>query len=398
MIKIKEKWNRLSNNTKWLLITEPGWSLPMPWVFYYQPLYMKVLGVSEIGLGLLTSFGMGMSIILPFVGDYFGEKIGKKWAFIILDLICNIGYLLSLFFARDIIAFLLTYLFSALYSAIGPLWETLLVEEIDDESRTITYSTISLINLFGSLSTPIAGIIIQFYGILKGFRYVILIALILFIIKTLVLVFKIKERPVHQYKKDIFRRRLSDVTKIIVSNYSVLLLFTITIVMNITMYSIPTYLALYLKDDKGAGLSVEEISLVPMFSSITSILVLSLIIFCTSTRYRRYLLISFLLSVIAYTLYYFSFMYSMFAYFASIISGIKTIEFIVSRAMLNNYIDRINPEYRSKILSVLYSIVQIVTIPAPTLLGLAYTYDPKNIWVVGIILSIIELFALIKIE
>ena len=187
-------------------------------------------------------------------------------------------------------------------------------------------------------------------------------------------------------------------TKIIVSNYSVLLLFTITIVMNITMYSIPTYLALYLKDDKGAGLSVEEISLVPMFSSITSILVLSLIIFRTFTRYRRYLLISFLLSVIAYTLYYFSFMYSMFAYFASIISGIKTIEFIVSRTMLNNYIDRINPEYRSKILSVLYSIVQIVTIPAPTLLGLAYTYDPKNIWVVGIILSIIELFALIKIE
>jgi hypothetical protein len=47
------RWRRkLGKNAKWLLVTEPGWSVPMPWVFYYQPLYMVALGVGEIELGL----------------------------------------------------------------------------------------------------------------------------------------------------------------------------------------------------------------------------------------------------------------------------------------------------------------------------------------------------------
>ncbi len=78
MLSLRKKRTRLGNNARWLLLTEPGWSIPMPWVFYYQPIYMKKLGVNEIELGMLTSLGIGLLIILPFWGSFLGNRIRKE--------------------------------------------------------------------------------------------------------------------------------------------------------------------------------------------------------------------------------------------------------------------------------------------------------------------------------
>ncbi len=178
-------------------------------------------------------------------------------------MVCNVGCLLSLFFAINIFFFLLTYIFSALYAAVRPLWETLLVEEIDDEGRAITYSTISIINFLGNISTPIAGLLLKIFGIIRGFRIVVIIALFSFIAKTLVLMFKLIEYPTLLNEFSPFIIRLKDMVKVIFSNVDMLMIFIITIIMNVTLYSLPTYLPLYLKSSKGTYLSIDEISLIP---------------------------------------------------------------------------------------------------------------------------------------
>ena len=398
MQRLSELIRKMGNNAKWLTITEPGWSIPMPWVFYYQPIYMKAFGVTGFELGLLLTFSQALSIFSPLLGELFIARLGMKWTFLLIDTLTNAGYLLPLILAKSQADFVAVYVFSALFAAVGPVWETLLAEGTAPEARAIGYSIASMLQLVSGLMTPLAGLLLTQCGIIEGYRMLATIALVAFLAKTAVLVFKLEE-PKNRKKSEKDSVTITFAFKAMMRSRNLLLLSAFNVISSITVFTVPTYLPLYLEDSKGLALNPEEMGVIQAVSSAVSLVALFHILTrpYTPASYRQLLTVSVTAGIAGYITYLIATpQVKAIAFVAAAFLGIKYIEFTVARTFLVNAIDEVDPAMKSKVFSILYTANQAITIPAPALLGLAYTYNPRNLWILAAALSAVELAIALK--
>jgi MFS family permease len=370
------RWRRkLARNAKWLLATEPGWSVPMPWVFYYQPLYMVALGASEVELGAYMSVSRAVSVAAPFLAVHLAARLGFKKAFLVLDTAANVGYLLLLLTGRREL-FGLALALSALYAASGPLWEVLLVEGSDPEAFVALYSIPSVIYTVGSSATPLAGLLLERFGVVEGFRVVAAIALASFAAKTAVLAATLVEP---RSSPADGRRGLKPALRLAASDRRLLAFLVYSVIASV-LFTVPSYLSLYLCDARGARLSVEAAGLVPTVSSAVSLAVLALVTLKPPVNRTPYLALSAALGVASSLLYALSPAEPRLAFLAAALSGLRGAEFSVSRAFFMDMLEGFDAAARSQALSLLYTASSVFTIPAPTAVGYLYSVHPTLIW------------------
>lgn len=65
-------------NVKVLVATEILWGIPMSWLFFYQVIFMRSLGLSEIFIGLIISLPLMFQMFMPMLGWYLADKFGRK--------------------------------------------------------------------------------------------------------------------------------------------------------------------------------------------------------------------------------------------------------------------------------------------------------------------------------
>jgi len=402
MRNIVNRFKRLGHNTRWLIITEPGWSIPMPWIFYYLPVYMKEFNISEAQIGLIYSASLLLQIFLPILGGYATDKWGRKNSFILFDLICNLGLLGTLIIAQNIYHFIIALLFSSFYSAVSPAWECLLAEGTEPEDRILGYTITGMIYLTGSIMTPIAGYVLTIMGIKRGFAFLSAIAFVTITIKTLILWIKLKE-PAITEKLDKGTVELGGFIKAmkeIIGYKPLAILFMYHIISSIIFASLPNFLSLYLKDSRGLELNIEETSLVPSLSSIVTLIIFFLISFkLEKVPYNNLLLSSAGAEVFSGLLFLASPKRCVeIIAVASLIRGIRGIDFSIVKTYITNLIDKVNPKSRAKIISLTYSLPQILSLPAPALMGLIYTLNPRYIWIASITMATIQIITIIKLK
>ena len=400
MKRLSKLVKKMGNNAKWLTLTEPGWCIPMPWVFYYQPIYMKAFGVTGFELGLLLTFSQLLSIFTPLADGFLIARLGMKRTYLIIDTLTNAGYLLPLILARTQTDFIAVYIFSALFAAVNPVWETLLAEGTAPEARAISYSASSIINLIGGLMTPLAGLLLTHLGIVEGYRLLAAIALAAFLLKTAVLVFKLEEPRVDGAIEEDGVGTFSAL-KTILYNRNLLLVSLFNIMTSITVSVLPTYMPLYLEDPRGLSLNPEEMGAIRSATSAASLLLLLYILISpyTPSLYRRLLALSASAGMAGYIAYLLATPSARgIAFLAAALLGIKSTEFTLARTFLVNSIDEVNPAMKNNVLSILSTANQALTIPVPALIGLVYTHNPRNIWILATIFSIIELTLILKLR
>lgn len=77
----------LSGNARVFFYTEFMWSLPVAWYGYYFPMYVRQLGISEDGWGLLLSIGSLVHLLFSPVGGFLADRFGRKRTLI---LVCSV--------------------------------------------------------------------------------------------------------------------------------------------------------------------------------------------------------------------------------------------------------------------------------------------------------------------
>ena len=381
------RWRRkLGRNAKWLLMTEPGWSIPMPWVFYYQPLYMVTLGVEEVELGAYMSASRAVSVVAPFLAVQLAARLGFKGAFLLLDTLANVGYLTLLVIGRREL-FGLSFALAALYAASGPLWEVLLVEGSGSEAFVALFSIPSVIYVVGSSATPLAGLLLERFGIVEGFRVVAAIALASFAAKTAVLAVTLVEPRSSAVSG---QRGLGPALGLVASDRRLLAFLGYSVLASV-LFTVPSYLSLYLCDARGAGLSVEAASLIPTVSSATSLAVLALVTLKPSTSRTPYLVLSATLGALSSLLYALSPAEPRLAFAAAALSGLRGAEFSVSRAFFMDLLEGFDATARGQAISLLYTASSVFTIPAPAVVGYLYSVHPTLIWALAASASLSQL-------
>jgi|YelNatPaOPRAMG01_1025707.scaffolds.fasta_scaffold05209_11 MFS family permease len=399
--KVKEVISTWGHNSKVLALTEIFWSLPMSWVYFYRPIFLRNLGLTNVEIGLIFSTLSFYNVVLPFFGSILASKLGKKRAFMLCD---SVGWTLALInwiISKSFIHVMIAISFEGLIWTTASVWETLLVEDTKPEFRASVYSFVSLMYTIGSLATPVAGILIGLFGVDFGNRILLSIALL-----SLIIMFILRWTLLHEGKERLNNERgmkvhanLKEYEKAIqmILHSKPLLIILITSMLG-SVYYIATsdYLPLFLVDEKGLNLTASLASVIPLLSS--SITLLLLLFYVSKLRNKEQHLLALTIGYASGFVSYFLLVTftrnSLFvAFLFSIFNGLySSVSFSVSRTFLNNEIDEIDSDARISILSIVAISTNMANVLTPMLLGFLYSLDPRFPFFLVVIAMLINLF------
>jgi len=397
-----QAWGR---NAKILVSTELFWGIPMAWVWFYQAVFMRNLGMDEVFIGFSITLPLVLQMFLPMLGGYLADKIGRKRVFLLFDS-GWIGSMAIWFIAKEPWQIILAMLLQGLSATIFGVWETLLVEDTELPYRAGIYSLIQFIYIFGGLLTPVAGALISLYGVDQGCRYMFLIALIAittaFIIRLIYLKESETERAILSPKENDSTgpKGYIETSRMIIKHRRLLIPFALTIIGSLVYPLINTYKPLYLSDPRALALDESIISVIPMASAIPSLVALSLITpKLRHTRIRKALLVGYACGILgAITLITAPKGALILAVLSSILDSARSVAtFSILRVLLVNAIDEVNPYARAKIMSLVTTCSAFASWPAPVIGGYLYTISPIWPFVLAALLLVVSLCLMLKI-
>jgi len=375
-------WGR---NARVLVLTEPFWSLPMSWIYFYRTIFLsQSIGLSEVQIGLLATVYTFLSTIAPLAGGYLADRFGRKKTLMLFD---SVGFLSALtvwFITKDIWFALIAYLLEGLPAVIFSVWECLLVEDTAPKYRASIYGYVSAIYNVGALSTPIAGYLVGLYGVDIGYRTLCAVAFALLVPMFMIRVMLLRETEIgHQIMEEKtfsgFGGYAASLSIIRRNRVMAALLFVS--ISGSFYYAVARYMPLYLVDAKGIGLSSELASLVPSISSISALMIVSFVVPRLSSKgdYVGALVSGQALGCMSMLLLSFSPTGSLPFVLASgaVLGVFNATAFSVSRTFLTNEIEAVDNRARAKILSITITLSSLLNLPAPILAGYLYSLNPK---------------------
>jgi len=409
-VKIFRQWGR---NARVLVATEPFWSIPMSWSFFYRPIFLRESAtLSEVQIGLLFTVLSFFSFLGPLGGGYLADRFGRKRVFMIFD---SFGWLPSLavwIVTRNIWYALAAYIIEGMTTVGYSAWECLLVEDTDPKYRASIYGYINAIFNGGALSTPLAGYLIGLYGVDLGSRMLFTTAFVSMVPMCTIRQIYIRES---ELGTEIMRRKSFEGLKGYLASLSMIRRSRVLVALLLIsviggwggFYHVVSgfLLPLYLIEGRGLGLSEDVASLIPAASSISSLVIALLVVSKLTSRsgYVKALgsgygigCVAILLLICSPRGYLFS------ALVAGVLLGIiNGTVFSVSRTFLTNEIEAIDSRGRAKIISIALTLSSLFNLPSPVLAGYLFSLEPKLPFIAvsaALIISLAMLFLAIKTE
>lgn len=377
------RWGR---NARVLVATEPFWSIPMSWVFFYRSIFLsRAVGLSEVEIGLLATAYASMSALLPMAGGYLADRFGRKRVFMFFD---GLGWMASLTIwavTRNIWYALAAYLFEGIVAVIFPVWECLLVEDTAPEYRAGIYGYVSTIYNIGALSTPVAGYLISLYGVDAGCRMIFVLALACMIPMYAI-------RQAYLRETELGYRIMSERELTGVKGYRMVFtvlrrstvlaaLLAVSVLGTFYYTTVSLYLPLYLVDSRGLGLTEASTSLVPSVMAASSLAVTLLVVPRLRSRedYVKALTLGYGLGFLAILLLaHLPESRLILVLIPTTLLGVYyATGFSVSRTFMTNEIETVDGRFRAKILSITTTVSSLINLPTPAIVGYLYSMDPK---------------------
>jgi len=375
-------WGR---NAKVLVFTEALWGIPMSWIYFYQVIFMRAIGMDEVFIGFVAMLPLVFQASLPMLGGYLADRFGRKRTLMLFDSIGWIGSMALWSLAREPWHVVVAASFQGLSTTIYGVWETMLVEDTEPSYRVGIYSFVQVIYVFGGILTPMAGILVSLYGVEQGSRYMFLIALVtiasMFVIRQLYL----RESEIGKMLASSERRGLSglggylETMKTTSRHRKLLILLALTMIGSCMFPLMNTFKPLFLSDPEGLALDESVISIVPMASSIPSLITLSLIVpRLKHTHIRKALSLSYICSLLGVATLLVAPRGSLIlAILSAILDSARFVAtFSILRVFFVNTIDETNPLARAKMMSLTTTFSALASWPMPLIGGYLYDANP----------------------
>lgn len=168
----------LPRNTRNCIKVEPLWALFGGMIFFYVPLYMKEIGLSEVEMGVINTVNLLFSFVFHFFAGPITNRLGRKRTTLIFDLI---SWSIPMFIwavAQNFWYFLIAAGINAFVKVVYVSWYCLLTEDAPQDKRAKAFGLIYLINYATGIFTPITGFLIARFGTISTMRVVYALGLI----------------------------------------------------------------------------------------------------------------------------------------------------------------------------------------------------------------------------
>ena len=392
-------WGR---NAKVFVSTEILFAIFVSWVELYKAIFMRSLGFNEIFIGFVLMLPLIPQTFLPILGGYLADRFGRKRVLMFFDSVGWIGSTAAWALAQEPIHVIVAALLQGLSTTIYGVWETLLVEDTQPHYRASIYSTIQTIYVFSGILTPGAGALVSLYGVELGSRYIFLAYLL-----ALIGMFATRQALLTESKIGILLSSKGtekasmhgvsyvEVLKAITKHKKLLIVFALTTIGAIQYQMATIFKPLYLSDPRALALDESIISVVPMASSIPSLLALFFIIpRLNLERIRKALLFCYACGILGLVVLIIAPKGSLtLAILSAILDSARYIAvFCILRTLLVNTIDEANELLRAKVMSLIIAFPALVSWPMPMVGGYLYTSSPALPFIVTMLLLILSMY------
>jgi len=179
MIKMREKnasnnifnsFKLLKGNTRTSVICEPLWGVPFVLFNFYLSLYMKELGVTDLQLGYIISIGFIAGTTFSLLSGAITDKLGRKKTTFIFDFISWPVAVIIYLVSNSFVLFAVATIANSLNRIVAVSWNLMVVEDADNEQRVVAFNLLNIINIATGVLIPLAGILVEAYGVVISER------------------------------------------------------------------------------------------------------------------------------------------------------------------------------------------------------------------------------------
>lgn len=178
-------FKRLKGNARGAVITEPLWGIPANLYAPYVSVYMLALGVTDAQIGLIATISTVIQVIWTFVGGAITDKVGRKRTTLIFDLLAWSVPCIVWALARDFNYFLVGAIINSVWRVVHCSWSCLLVEDTDPDLLVGVYSWIYIAGLLSAFVAPLAGLLVEGFGLVYTMRGLYALAAVMMAAKAI---------------------------------------------------------------------------------------------------------------------------------------------------------------------------------------------------------------------
>jgi MFS family permease len=268
----------LRGNARGCVYTEPLWGIPFNLYAPYVSVYMLAMGLSDVQIGSLVSIGLALQIVTALMSGVITDKLGRKRATLIFDLLSWSVPTLIWAVAQDYRYFLVAAIVNSLWRITMNSWSCLMVEDTDPKLLVDIYTWIYIAGLLSAFFAPVAGLLINAFTLVPTMRGLYLLAFLMMTTKFLVMNALVKEtrqgqvRMAESKQQSIIDllREYTGVIRHILAAPQTLFTLGIMLVMSITQMVHGTFWSIYVTEK--LQIPTQHLALYPFARSVVMLL------------------------------------------------------------------------------------------------------------------------------
>lgn len=384
----------LPRNTRNCLAVEPLWALFGGVIFYYAPLYQRALGLSDVEMGLLNSFGLGFSFLFFLLAGPLTNKFGRRVTSLLWDLFSWTISMTLWAFAQDFWWFFAAVFFNSAIRVTMVSWNLLVSEDAREDQKTRVFAIVNLLGTLGGIVSLVAGLVIDAAGIIPTLRFTYAAGAISMTCMFIVRFFLTQETENGRIQREKAKgrslmsliteqgRHLAKATRERSFVALTILFLLLTVVGSFTFFQI-----VYLKDE--LQYSTTDLAGVPAVNSIVTIILLVLILPRVPRQAERWgVAVGFGLSALAAL--GFLFLGPGSAAIMWVVQGLGAGALILATTFRDSlFMNQVSPDTRAELFGLVNMLAMLLSIPSGWLAGWLYSLNPIAPFValVGIFLA-----------
>lgn len=165
----------LPQNARYCVLLEPLWALTGTVVIYYATFYMKSVGLSTISIGIILSANLYLGFVFQVLAGAVTDRLGRRRTTFVFDMLGWALPMLVWAIADSFWVFLIAYLLFACSTIVNVSFGLLATEDTPERDRPRVFAAVKLIALAAGLLAPVAGALMDAYGVVATLRVIYIV-------------------------------------------------------------------------------------------------------------------------------------------------------------------------------------------------------------------------------
>jgi MFS family permease len=159
---------KLERNASVCMKALPFWMLPYTFYMYYLSLFLMEKGLTSSQITLLMTVSNIASLVSSFIASPIVDRLGRKNTVLVFDLISSAVPAAILLVSQSFVPALIAMALNGLNRVMSTAYYLVLIEDTSDRNSLDSMNMFNIITVLSGVATPVAGIIVQKMGLIKG--------------------------------------------------------------------------------------------------------------------------------------------------------------------------------------------------------------------------------------